>query len=333
MEELFRQYLCNECPQEKIPKVLALVQTPEGKALMDRLLQQMDTKTVESPSAEVSERLWRRLSYSIAQPETEIKTNPIRQPSQIWPLPIRRLGWAAAACLIPMLTAVGWWFLFQTKPLPTTITVRTHYGQTKQLQLPDGSVVVLNGNSMLAYSSDWSTNQPRKVWLTGEAFFRVTHQKNHQRFEVNTPYQQKVEVLGTEFNVSTRKKGTQVVLQSGQIRLVVQQNKVQKSLLLRPGQAVAMDTASRHVHLAQVKASRYTSWTYRKLEFDGTSLHEIAQLLEETYNLHVLVADKHLLDEKVTGTIPSGNVDELLQALAISLHLRYDRTDNQVTFY
>jgi ferric-dicitrate binding protein FerR (iron transport regulator) len=44
----------------------------------------------------------------------------------------------------------------------------TGFGQTRQLVLPDRSVVTLNGNSTLSYRPAWPGDRPREVWLEGK---------------------------------------------------------------------------------------------------------------------------------------------------------------------
>jgi ferric-dicitrate binding protein FerR (iron transport regulator) len=74
-------------------------------------------------------------------------------------------------------------------------------------------------------------------------------------------------------------------------------------------------------------------WRENKLVFEATQLREIAQMLKETYNLDVSVDDERLLQERITGTIPSGSVKELLSALSAALRVKYIQENNQVKFY
>ncbi|HZB14371.1 MAG TPA: FecR domain-containing protein, partial [Chryseolinea sp.] len=78
--------------------------------------------------------------------------------------------------------------------------VETKYGERRTIVLPDESTVVLNGNSKLKYSKNWSAEQVREVWIDGEGFFAVQHTKSHQKFVVHTGEGLSVEVLGTKFN-------------------------------------------------------------------------------------------------------------------------------------
>jgi len=63
------------------------------------------------------------------------------------------------------------------------------------IELPDGSIVLLNHNSSIEYDKDFD---PRKISLTGEAYFNVV--ASAVPFIVKTNFGE-VKVLGTKFNV------------------------------------------------------------------------------------------------------------------------------------
>src|SRR5690606_15777064 len=107
----------------------------------------------------------------------------------------------------------------------------TGYGETRKINLPDGSLVVLNANSELKYESNWQQAPMREVWLQGEAFFEVVKTTEEKQFIVHTGSLD-VEVLGTQFNVHNRHQKVQVVLSSGKVKL--QPLERQESLLMNP---------------------------------------------------------------------------------------------------
>ncbi len=57
---------------------------------------------------------------------------------------------------------------------PSGQQVATAYGQIRQQQLPDGTVVTMNANSRVSYSSGWKNGADREVWMTGEVIFPCT---------------------------------------------------------------------------------------------------------------------------------------------------------------
>src|SRR5690606_18604809 len=108
-------------------------------------------------------------------------------------------------------------FLIDMSPDPIQI-VRTDYGERKPYLLPDGSYVMLNGNSSLKFT-DWESDGIRQVWLDGEALFDVVHMSDDRPFIVRTAGGVDVNVLGTRFNVKMRKGTAEVLLQKGRVAL------------------------------------------------------------------------------------------------------------------
>ena len=258
-------------------------------------------------------------------------THPYRSPKET-PAPMWR-RWAAAAAVAGTLLGGGSWWLYSHRPA-TAVAYATAYGQTKTLQLPDGSSVTLNGHSSLRYPSAWAPGKPREVWLDGEAYFSVQHQADNQHFLVHTTAGFNVEVLGTRFTVSRRRDQGQVVLLSGKVRVHFD-DRQQPDVLLKPGELVE----TREIQPAQpivtaygkVHTAPYASWKDAELVLDETSIAELATRLQDTYGLQVVVATPALNERKVTGTVPVRDLDVLLQALAETFHLSATRHGNQLT--
>ncbi len=98
-------------------------------------------------------------------------------------------------------------------------TFETGYGKTTQIYLEDGSSVALNANSRLKIPRFGFYGDVRNVILDGEAEFSVSHTIDHKRFVVKTSDTFQVEVLGTQFSVFARPRGTKVALSHGKIRI------------------------------------------------------------------------------------------------------------------
>ena len=89
--------------------------------------------------------------------------------------------------------ALLFFFVFTSINSNNDVIHKTAYGEIINLKLPDGTTVVLNGNSELTYKND----NPRDVTLKGEAYFKVKSKPSTQaKFWVQTE-DLKVEVFGT----------------------------------------------------------------------------------------------------------------------------------------
>ena len=117
---------------------------------------------------------------------------------------------AMIAVLVVAVVLLNDWQMFSGE-----LRRETGFGEKMTFVLPDQSKVILNANSSLRYHKD----QPRKIWLKGEAYFQVSKkQKTKEKFWVITP-DLTIEVLGTAFNVNSHQEKTRVSLEEGSIKL------------------------------------------------------------------------------------------------------------------
>lgn len=237
--------------------------------------------------------------------------------------------WQWAAMLAGLLVLGG---LYASRSYLLYHTVQTSFGEIRKVTLPEGSVVTLNANSLLRYPRFGFGNQTRRVHLSGEATFAVQHLKNHARFIVSTDHQLDVVVLGTEFSVFSRPRGAKVVLQRGKVEIVRTQQPSAKPITLKPGDLVSLDSMGfwSMKHLA--RTDTYTAWREHRFAFDQTTLSEIANMLEETYGMHVRIADSALATRTVSGTFRTRTATELSQVIADLLEISVQHKGNQITF-
>lgn len=222
-----------------------------------------------------------------------------------------------------LLLAGSGWFGYTILRQPEQVSLTTGFGQKRTVFLPDGSQVVLNANSTLRYRSDWPENQPRQVWLEGEAFFHVSKQRlagKPVKFTVRAGGLA-VEVLGTQFNVFNRLQRTQVVLEEGSVRL--RSAETARTLLdMAPGESVVYSQTDRVLSRQRVDPSLHDAWRTNRLVFDDTPLSEVGDLIAQTYGKTLVFADSGLSSRRLSGTIPSDNLGRLTKALSRAFGLR-----------
>lgn len=315
---VIERYFNNQCTAEEAATVLKWFDTIEGQEfLKQRLGQDFSSKwSVYADASLDTESLLAQLQQRIKEEESEQLT--IVHSGWQW------LRWAAAAVVVLSLAGMYWY------QLPKKQHTETAFGETRKVILSDQSEVTLNGNSQLSFKDHWGNDQTREVWVEGEAFFKVAHTASHQRFVVHLPNNVNVEVLGTEFNVYSRKAKTRVVLNTGKIRLTVQEDN-DNALVMKPGDLFESDIDSKRRLVQRVNTDAYSSWRNSVMTFDNTSLAEIVQKLEETYGLEVTVADPALLEQRFSGTIPTKNIETLLVGLERLFDLKITKVQDKIT--
>ncbi|HVV02731.1 MAG TPA: FecR domain-containing protein [Puia sp.] len=254
----------------------------------------------------------------------------IRQPEEA---PVRRLPWlrASLAAASLVLVLVGIWYVGTRTGTPLMSQEKTSYGEIKTILLPDSSIVMLNGNSSLRMLQQWGPADNREVWLDGEAYFQVQKQHSARKGFVVHTKEVDVEVLGTRFNVNTRRQQSIVSLEEGKVRLSVhgEVSVVNKdsAIVMRPGQTVVVDASSAPKVNEEKNVTAHSGWTKNEFHFDNTSLAEIARLMEDTYGYKMTVTDSSLWKLSISGDLRASNIQELIKVLEVTLKItmRIDR--------
>jgi len=237
---------------------------------------------------------------------------------------IRRILFIAASVLF--IVSAGWWF---RDPILYK-TYQTGYGQTTDIFLEDGSKVALNANSTLKIPRFGFGREAREVFLVGEGEFTVSHTVDHKRFVVKTSEKFQVEVLGTQFSVFARPRGTKVALTSGSVRIDYDKDDARKEMMMEPGDLAVLDRKG-EVQLEKNKdVKAFASWKEQRYVFDGTPMDDIASMVEENFGIKVSIADEETRMRTITGNFKTQNADELLKTISEALDLRMSAAGDSI---
>ncbi|SDD51778.1 FecR family protein [Dyadobacter soli] len=242
-------------------------------------------------------------------------------------VPLRWRNWLRVAAAVLLMAGAGGYFYHDALIYRH---YRTGYAQSRTVALNDGSRVSLLPNSDLKLLRWGFGRIGRDVYLTGEAGFVVTHQVDHQPFTVYTLDHGKVTVLGTEFFVYTRKKGTQVVLSKGKVQISSAEMAV--PLDMKPGEkaSVATDGKIAIQPLTVTELKDPVTWQEHHFHFDHTTLADASRELNAVFGLEIMVTDPALAARQVTGTFKARQADELLSVLSEMLDMRVQVEAGQV---
>ncbi|ODS82117.1 MAG: hypothetical protein ABS46_09780 [Cytophagaceae bacterium SCN 52-12] len=234
--------------------------------------------------------------------------------------------WWIAASIVVLCASLGW--VAKEKILFREFS--TQYGEIKKMTLSDGSKVVLNANSTLKVPRVSFKNSRREVYLTGEASFEVVHTSDHRRFLVHANDGIEVEVLGTIFNVYSRSSGTKIVLEEGKVQLNYKEGSRRGSVVMQPGDLATVDPDGSFRMTQTEQPHQYTAWKYHRFIFDDLPFSEVGQKLEEVFGTRIIIEDKELAAEPVTGSFPALDAEELLDVLKEAKGFSYTRKGNEI---
>jgi len=261
--------------------------------------------------------VWKNLNDNIIHSSKEREQTP-------------RFSYAKIAAIFIGLIVCSY-FLWNQFAGDKTTEYRTAYGEVKEFVLEDGSKITLNSNSHLTATSNWNNKATREVFLEGEAFFEIVKTKEHKTFEVNTAEKVHVQVLGTEFNVSTRRQQVGVYLQSGKVKI----SSLAGEATLQPGDFVVYQKGDQVLVVKQNAlevSPDLLNWKSSFYIFNDTPLSEIVNTLEDNYGYSVVIKDPSLNQKKITAKISRKDVSVLLKVLSETLNIKIEQNGNQLTF-
>lgn len=197
------------------------------------------------------------------------------------------------------------------------------------VNLPDGSVVKMNANSTLKYPAAFEGNQ-RVVYLTGEAFFKVTPDASHP-FIVKM-YRSEVEVLGTSFNISAYpgKGSVEVNVATGKIKFSTEENNQQA--ILSAGINGVYSSGEKNIVVGKKLSDNYNAWMTKMISFHRTPLKAVFEDLENVYHVNISFNEPRIGNILYTANFADNSFDYILEVIAQTHHLSVQKTDGSVLF-
>jgi ferric-dicitrate binding protein FerR (iron transport regulator) len=242
--------------------------------------------------------------------------------SKVVPIASRSTVWMPVAAAIVVLFAAGYAALYF---IPGGKTVRTA-ANTEIVQLPDGSTVTLNHQSVITYNTGFGESH-RQLDLVGEAFFDVKPDTKVP-FVINVGAVE-VKVVGTSFNVRGYAGGAEVVVTvaSG---VVTMREANAGEVTLEAGNKGTLNRKQKQLAAASSENTNYLSWNTRRLVFSGTSLKQVVDDLNKTYRTNIKFAAGVPETCVITVTFDQQTLDAVLEVLKNTLNLTIERNGDRI---
>lgn len=241
---------------------------------------------------------------ALCQPDAP---TPLRAPS------VKRrtfVRYAVAASLVAMVVGSGLYFGLDREP-DYSAEFATVLGERRQVALPDGSVLDLNGRTRLKVHFFSAT---RQVELTeGEAMFSVEHDSSRP-FVVQTG-NGSVTVTGTRFDVRRDLTRTLVAVESGTVKVKGQADEQGNMVTLTAGLGSSIDVSGKVTPAQAVNTAAITAWRGGKLVFNDASLRDVALEVSRYREKPLRVAEGKTANLRLTSVFKSDDTDALLRAL------------------
>ena len=244
-----------------------------------------------------------------------------------------RMAQMAAAVLLPLFMALSGYLLYENRQLAEEeMIVSTARGERASVTLPDGTIVALNAESRLSYYPKEFHRTERRIRFSGEGYFQVERDEELP-FLIEARGLQ-VKVLGTTFNLHARsgEQTAELVLEEGSVRM--ESSKSHKHVILQPAQRAVLDQATGQIHVyAEDDFERVSAWRQGDMVFRNIPFPDVVRTIEENYHVRVHFVETACPTDRFTGTLPLGNLNEVLDVIEATCHVRSEVSGSEVRIY
>lgn len=316
--ELLVRYINGKCTADELLHVKHFLQDPGWQHALETMLE-ADFSTIE-PAPQADET-------TLEEWNQEFRDKYFKKmPMKLWYT--KWIGYAAACLLV---LGIGGYLLgghlVKTKPAFTTAKVMIEKtnprGIRSKVTLPDSSVVYLGAGSSIRYPQQFAANE-RNLTLTGEAFFEIS--KNPKRpFVIHTGEIQTT-VLGTSFKITAFKDDLLFVeVATGKVRVSRKENtKVAELAVLVPGEGISWDHQLGKASIIPVDVSAIQGWSSGEITFKNRSLAQIADELENWYNIEIRFAGSASVRKRLSLSVDGkASLSDALDIICNTADLKY----------
>jgi len=260
--------------------------------------------------------------------------------------------WYAAAVFIIAMTGIGYFFLNGRKESQkfayATLTSSRHLienvntsNKPVTITLPDGSVIELASNSRVSYSNGFDSFSTRDIYLSGQAFFKVT--KNPGRPFRVFANEIMTKVLGTSFTVRSFEKDAtiQVTVRTGRVSVysqaaantkeTVTPNKLD-GIIVTPNQQLVYQKSEQKFQKILVESPLIIVQPAidRSMVYEDTPVEKVFDQLSKYYGINILYDNELLKKCTVTADLTNETFYHKLDLICKAVGVGYEIVDGQV---
>jgi len=229
--------------------------------------------------------------------------------------------WVRIAAGFILISLISWSLYYSSQNLSTKEEVAmlirtTSSGQKRSIQLSDGTKIMLNANSTIKWPGHFNA-ETRDVFLEGEAFFEVAHDKSHP-FIVHTSTLN-TKVLGTSFNIRQSGDVVAITLATGKIEITGKN----VAEVLSPSEKLTYDTGKENWIRENAELEKELAWKNGTIILENERLENAITRLETWYNVRILFETEAIKNCRVTGKFKDETLENVLSAISDATGIQY----------
>ena len=223
------------------------------------------------------------------------------------------------------------------------VTYQTAVGEKIAVDLPDGSKMVLNTNSLIGLR--YNAKERAIDLLQGEAHFTVAHDRSRP-FTVYIG-DKAVRAVGTAFNIERLASGfAEVIVTEGKVVVAALEARIkdtasqsqiipktrpkQKLITLSRGEEILLDNALPKAHDIQSDdVAAALAWRQGNLIFRGETLESAVQEISRYTSVKLEIVDEGIKNIRIAGVFVAGDIDGLLIALEEGFNIQSHKVGNE----
>ena len=314
-----RRYLDDMYIREEASQLLESMRDADHKDILDELSAEVWEESVsQQPVTDLEREKYKKEARQLLK--------HIEHKKRTWFRRVMTIA-ASVAAVIAIVTGSISYFRYMSEQQITFAEISTSFGEKKRVELPDGTILVLNSCSQVRYPDSFQ-GDIRKVELEGEGYFRVAHNED-MPFIVQTK-RLDVRVLGTRFDVKSYSTDeiVSVSVESGKVQVDLPE----AMMRLTAKEQVLINTVSGEY--SKKKEERGVAvWIKGSLRFNSTPIRDVAKELERVYNCQITFASGQEFDNLITGEHDNKSLESVLKSIEFISDINYKKEGRNILLY
>lgn len=315
MDELLMKFLLKESTEEENIKVKEWLNAADANK---KHFTQLETiwqlsKTLHNESKVDEDLAWTKFK---AKTETLKSKEAIVKPLK------SKFSWLKIAAVLVI--AIGAWTVYNLSR-SGNYTMLSTTNEVAMQKLPDGSTLTLNRHSKISYAGNFKNNRDLKM-DSGDVFFDVAKDKSHP-FTISIK-DVSVMVVGTSFNIKHLKGETEIVVESG----IVKVDFGHQEIKLYKGERVTVNSKTLNLVKEQSTDQLYQYYRTNLFVADNMLLSKLINTMNEAYGVNITLNEK-AKDLRITTVIKMKSLDENLKIICNTLGLGLSRNGDNILLF